>query len=170
MLVCRVRINHRLMRRKYGSGLFSSLTRFITNSARKIANSSSLKKALSTATLAKNVGINALKTASKNPEVRKTITNVVEHNTNQLLDSIVEKVKDKVPLSSQHLVDKAGVKAKKIVKNKANEILKNTPTTTKNKNTIKKTQKRKKQDIRNSVVIKKPRVDFGDPKLNKIIK
>lgn len=189
MFVQRVKVNNRYIRPKYGKGFFGRFTRLLSNTARKVAQSSRVKNALNSAISLGKVGTKVLKNVAKNPAVRQSINSLIETGAENAIDHIISKAKGKVDQYmpenealrniSDTVLDQAGAKVKNIAKNKAKSLsdkilggVDNATTTTgkrKNSSTKSVLIKKTTSKIHRAPPKKKQKVDFGDASLNHLI-
>jgi hypothetical protein len=146
MLVIRVPYNARYIKPKYGYGFFNSFARFVSNAARKVGRSTTVKKALHKAisegksglSKAAKSGSEIVKAGLKNPAVRKGLQPIIDagaefavQQINKGIDSSISHVKEKIDKklpsgtlqnTSNLLLDAAGEKVKALGKQKVKQL------------------------------------------------
>ena len=193
----RIRLNPKYIKPKYGSGMFSSFTRLISNAASRVSRSNALNKAISlgkTGTqlaskgLKKAVssGIKAAKESVKSGNLNKALQRAVDSGSEIALEQlnrgveatgnyVKEKLEKSLPSGvardiSNNIIDGAVQDAKQIGQKNV-EKLSNHLTASlkeaKKKNT--KGTKRKQKSTSNTKVKRKRKIDWGDKSLNSLI-
>ena len=193
----RIRLNPRYIKPKYGSGMFSSFTRLISNAASRVSKSNALNKAISLGKAgtqlaskglkkAVNSGIKAAKESVKSGNLNKALQRAVDSGSEIALeqlnrgveatgDYVKEKLKKSLPSGvaqdiSNNIIDGAVQDAKQIGQKNVEKLsnrLTSSLKETQKKNT--KGTKGKQKSISNAKVKRKRKVDWGDKSLNSLI-
>ena len=190
----RVRHNPKYIKRKYGSGVFSSFTRLISNAAGRVAKSTTLKRASKGLQKAISSGVKAAKESAKSGNLNKALQAVINSGSEIALEQlnrgveatgnyVKQKLEKSLPAGvaqeiSHNLIDGAVKDAKQIGRKNVEKLSNHLSTTLKGteKTTTAKSSggaKRKKKSTTNggntTKVKRKKKVDWDDRSLNSII-